>query len=100
MIPVLVLWGIAALLTAAFFACIYWNDIVNWFRERSRIKASDRQNIAFTLKKKMSDGDFTVVQGIFNDRTEQIVEGRKMVSSKIDPELESAHGGRELAIYQ
>jgi hypothetical protein len=39
------------------------------------IKAADKDNIAFTIKQRLENGDYKVVQGIFNKRTEDLMDG-------------------------
>lgn len=38
------------------------------------VEEADKENIAFTIKQKLQDGDYKVVQGIFNKR-DTLVDG-------------------------
>ena len=90
----------AAGISAVVLAIIYWDDIVEWFRSRNNIKQADKDNIAFTIKKNLQSGNYKVVQGIFNQRTEELKDTRVMESQKLDDKLLQHHGGKELVIYE
>ena len=87
-------------LTVVILAIIYYDEIIRWFQSRNDIKEADKDNIAFTIKKRLETGDYKVVQGIFNKRTEDLVDGHAMQSETLDEELEQVHSGHELVIYQ
>jgi hypothetical protein len=90
----------AAGLALAVVAMIYWDDIVNWFQSRNNLKVSDKDTIAFTIKEKLASGEFNVVQGIFNQRTEKILDGRKMRTKALDSQFDRAHKDQDLVIYE
>jgi len=98
LIPIII--AAAAALVVVVVAIVYWDDIVDWFQSRNDIKEKDKENIAFTIKERMKSGDYKVVQGIFNKRSEDIVEGRAMQTEKLDDELEKVHEKNELVIYE
>ena len=79
---------------------IYWDDIINWFQSRNSLKAADRDNLAFTLKQKLATGDYKVVQGIFNTRTEQLLDGRVMQAKSLDYQFDREHRNKELVFYE
>ncbi len=87
-------------LALAVVAIVYWDDIVNWFQSRNNLKVADRDTIAFTIKEKLASGEFTVVQGIFNQRTEKILDGRKMRTKALDSQFDRAHKDQDLVIYE
>ncbi|HYO71811.1 MAG TPA: hypothetical protein VEU33_37615 [Archangium sp.] len=89
----------AAALAVVILAIVYFDDIVKWFRSRNDIKTADKDNIAFTIKQKMSSGNYRVVQGIFNKETDQLVDGQVMQTNKVDDKLNEVHGNEELVIY-
>ena len=100
---IVILLGAAAALTAVVVLVIlYWNQIVDWFREREALKAQDKDNIAFTLQQKLSSGAYETVQGIFNTRINMPVEGeiRKIRSEDIDDQVKATHRRQELALYE
>ncbi len=77
---------------------ITFKQIANWFKERKKLKESDKDNIAFTLKQELDSGNYVVCQGIFNTKTEELLDGQKL-QGKVDEELEAQHQGRPLVIY-
>jgi hypothetical protein len=95
-----IILGAVAALAVVVLAIIYYDDIVKWFRARNDIKVADKDNIAFTIKQRLENGDYKVVQGIFNKRTDDLVEGHAMQSEKLDEELERQHESNELVIYE
>ena len=73
--------------------------LVKWFRNRRALVASDRDNIAFTLQNKLKSGKYNTVQGVFNTRTNEVIDGHKMMSNEIDNTIERLHADEELVIY-
>ena len=76
------------------------NAVVNWFKARAALVNSDRDNIAFTIRDKLSNGDFALYQGIFNTRTEQLLDGQKLVGEQLDSELAAMHRDQAMVVYQ
>jgi len=77
-----------------------WNFIVNWFRNRTQLKKADKDNIAFTIQEKMGNKEYKTVQGIFNKRTNEIVDGQEISSDKVDEKIKEFHKNNELVIYE
>ncbi len=94
-----------------------WKEVIEWFTKMSTIKSSDQDNIAFTLLRRpqvrpenaalpsisieeQSKASVILVQGIFNKRTESIVEARVVEATQLDDELAEAHKNNELVIYE
>ena len=74
--------------------------VVNWFKTRAALVNSDQDNIAFTVREKLSNGDFALYQGIFNTRTEQLLDRQKLVGEQLDSELEQMHRDQSMVVYQ
>ena len=87
--------GCIALLTVVCWAIISYSKIIDWFRSRHRIK--NPSEIAFTLNTKLRAGDYEVVQGIFDKRTQTVTDGQVINSSEIESSIAS---GKELKIYE
>jgi hypothetical protein len=101
MLPLLpVILAAIAGLAVIIVAIINFEEIVTWFRKRQNLKQADKDNIAFTLKKQLENGDYEVVWGIFNTRTDELLGGVKEQSKKIDEEVENVHKGKELVLYE
>ncbi|GHV79254.1 hypothetical protein AGMMS49944_10450 [Spirochaetia bacterium] len=78
-------------------------QVVNWFRTvGSRIKAKDKDNIAFTLHRLLESGEHETIQGIFNKRTDEFPEDmvRDITSQELDADMAAAHANKELVIYE
>ena len=73
--------------------------LVKWFRNRRALVASDRDNIAFTLQNKLKSGKYNTVQGVFNTRTNEVIDGHKMMSNEIDNTIDKYHRDEELVLY-
>jgi hypothetical protein len=99
-ITLLILAATAILAVTAVVAIVYWDDIVGWFKDRNSIKEADKANIAFTIRDKINNNEFTLVQGIFNKRTEKVVEGRKMKTKSLDSKMDQVHKDNDLVIYE
>ena len=77
-----------------------WNFIVNWFRNQTQLKNSDKDNIAFTIQEKMRNQQYKTVQGIFNKRTNEVVDAQELSSDKVDEQIKELHRDNELVIYE
>jgi len=89
----------AVALTLIVLVMLNWETIVNWFRAREELKESDKDNIAFTLQEKLTNGNYSTVQGIFNKHTNTVEDGVKYKSEDIDEEVAKAHRKESLVIY-
>lgn len=94
-----IIMAAAAVLTIVVLAIIYYDDIIKWFQDRNDIKEADKDNIAFTIKQKLESGDYKVVQGIFNKRTNTVVDGHTMRAKQLDAELRKRHRGK-MVVYE
>lgn len=78
----------------------FHEHIVSWFQERSEEINADETKIAFTLKEKMASGECAFVQGIFDKKTDKIVDAQRIKSQQVDDEIREIHSTKTLAIYQ
>jgi hypothetical protein len=79
--------------------CVYFSEIADWLKKRQGLK-KDSDTIAFSLLKKTNDGKIDLAAGFFNTKTEELLDGVKYSVSRVDPELEKIHNGKELVIYE
>lgn len=98
-----ILMAIGAIaLTTIVVALLGWDNIVEWFTSffsnRKRIKNKD--DVAFTIKQKIANGNVKVVQGIFNKQTETIEDGVEYEAEKLDEQLSSVHADEDLVVYE
>lgn len=94
-----ILWSLAYGLMLIYLIILYFSKIVNFLRSRSNLKNSDADNIAFSLQKNVSSGNYQTVYGIFNKRTNEILDAEKSESERIDSDVAAIHALKELAVY-
>lgn len=96
----LVLKALAATAVITFVATITLDLVIKWFQSRSKLKKSDKNNIAFTLKDEMDKGNYVVYQGIFNKETNEVLDSQRLESKNMDTQLEQLHQDKQLVIYE
>jgi len=98
----LIFWilGAVAAATVIYVVCLFWDKIIEWFRNRNDIKNQNRDNIAFTLQQKLDSGKFKTVQGIFNQNSNTMIDSIVIEHEQMDQQLAQAHGREELVVYQ
>ncbi len=74
--------------------------IINWFQNREKLKISDNDNIAFTIQEKVKNKEYKTVQGIFNKRTNEVVDAQEIRSNRLDRQIKELHRDNELVIYE
>ncbi len=57
------------------------------------------EEVGFTILQALGTRDYNTVQGVFNTRTNRVTDGRVIKSQRIDEQLASYHGSRELVLY-
>ena len=83
-----------AMMAIVFWAIINRKNIIDWFMRKKHLKNS--RDIAFTLKTKITSGDYEIVEGFFDPCTETIKTGEIIQSKQMDAEIRNQ---KELAIY-
>jgi hypothetical protein len=95
--------GVGAV-TIVYLALLAFKEVIAWFQspEVKQIAEADAENIGFTLKKELDSGNYEVVQGVFNRRTNQLHREtvKQYQAENLDAELQSVHRGKALAVYQ
>jgi hypothetical protein len=99
--PITITLIVAAAMMAGVVVIAYltYNFIVNWFRNRSAIQEQDKDNIAFTIKENLQSGNYTVVQGIFNRRTEELVDSQVIETKELDNKMSEIHSENKMVLY-
>jgi hypothetical protein len=80
--------------------CLYFSEVIDWFKEHRNLKEQNDANIAFSLMTKLPNGTVELVIGIFNKDSNEFLEGEKIIAGKVDSELEKAHAQNELVLYE
>jgi len=101
MLPLIgIILAAAAGLAVLVIALLGWDTIINWFRGHEELKESDKDNIAFTIQDHLANGNYTTVEGIFNKRTDEVLDGVKYESKDIDEKVAEVHRKEPLVIYE
>jgi len=79
---------IGSLIAIAF---LYYEEIMDWFEENLDTLHSNKNNLAFTITDMLDNGNYKVIQGIYNTRNDEIIEGRGVEAEEIDEELLEVH---------
>ena len=83
---------IGSLVTVAFLTL---QEIMDWFSQHFNVLQKNKDNLAFSIRDKLDNGNYQIVQGIFNDRTGDVIEERNIETEEIDRELEQTHNEYE-----
>jgi len=94
----LLILGLAAAVTAIVLILLNWERIVSWFQNREELLESDKDNIAVGIKQALAEGRVTYVQGIFNKRTEKLVDVEKYNAEKLDKKTAEYHKKEDMII--
>ncbi len=100
--------GLAAALKALFAAAVIvavvsiltWERLKTWFQDREQICRADADNVAFSMVAKIQENKFKTVYGIYNNRTETILESESVVSGSLDETLRKHHEKEPLVVYR
>ena len=76
-------------------ALLTLQEIMDWFSQHFDVLHRNKDNLAFTIRDKLKNGNYQVVQGIFNDRTGDVIEERTIEAEKIDEDLRQIHNEYE-----
>ena len=84
---------------AVYIAFLTFSTVVDWLQSHRKLTANDRREIGFTLQKRLANGQYNTVHGVFNKSTKQLVAARSVNSSRIDQALAGHHRAEDLAVY-
>ena len=81
-LPLLAILGASLVIgTLVVVALLKWSEIVDWFRNRSVLKQSDKDNIAVMVRTQLASGHVREIHGIFNTQTEEVLDGQQRTLS-------------------
>jgi hypothetical protein len=72
-------------------------EIINWFIDWA--DSIGEHDLAFTLRQEINGGQYTVVQGIFDQRTDTVKKARRIRAERLDAQVQQVHARNGLAIY-
>lgn len=98
----LLLVGLAALvLTAIAVTVLKWDTVIEWFTGyKKKVSLQDKNDLGFTTAKKMENGEYKVVQGVFNQKTNKVKDATAYEAKELDKEMSKFHEKDELVIYE
>lgn len=82
----------------ALIATLTFDDVISWFRESPCI-IGDEDELVFSLNTHLENGEFEFIQGVLDERTNEVRDARKVRTRKLDARLARAHKRKPLAIY-
>ncbi|WP_163533536.1 hypothetical protein [Helicobacter suis] len=81
----------------------FFKNIVDWFRNPSRLRQlqEDKNRIAVSIKEKLGNGNYGVVNCLFNKATEEIEgEAIGIESEQVDAETQKNFGNKEMIVLK
>lgn len=77
---------------------------MEWLAETfNSMRTGDVDEIGFTVKNALENGQVEVISGVFNKRTEQVVEDTLVKAvgkmDQLDPQIANAHRNNAVALY-
>jgi hypothetical protein len=75
-----------------------WEHMKSWFESRRALYESDRDNIAFSFQEKFRNNTFRTVLGIYNTRTNELVDAQAFASKSVDEKVRELHAQDKLVI--
>lgn len=76
------------------------SEVVSWFNSNRGLSRNDMREVGFTLQRRLDNGQFNTIQGVFNKSSNVVTAAREVNSSQVDGDLSQYHRGSELAIYE
>lgn len=102
MLFALILGALGGLVGAAVVSVLilYKDQVIRWFQERFMGRYKAPNEVAFSIKEKMHNGDYAVVQGIFNQTTDQVQDAQEWSAQNLDHDLDRLHSREKLVVWQ
>lgn len=97
-------WAIVSATTyvTVTFILLTLDEVISWFSKyvafRNRYNSGE---IAVTIAKQLSNGDYNIVQAGFNKQTNELGAVRVIKAHDVDPTIQQAHsyGRKEVAVW-
>ena len=79
--------------------CLNWDHIRNWFQARVELKDRDIDNVGFSVQERLATGNYRTVYGIFNKRTQQVLDTESVSSQRVDAQTAAVHRDDKLVLF-
>jgi hypothetical protein len=76
---------------------ITFSIVIQYFLDLAN--SLDKDTMSFTLRTALESGKVTLVQGTFNERTDEVRHARRIRGKRLDAKLQEIHHENELAVY-
>lgn len=73
--------------------------LIDWFDEIQRTRTLDANEVGFLIEEGERNGKVQYIQGVFNRRTGEITDGRRIAASERDAEVTAMQDGKPLVIF-
>ncbi len=87
--------GGALIGAAVGYAICHWQDIVDWFNNYTSQNYVDQDVYGVLVKEKIAKGEYNLIQGIFNTRTGEYIDARRINSDQLDDETKRFMRGKK-----
>ena len=98
--PVTILLALKITAALVSLALVTYRFLITWFQAREQLMVRDRDNIAVTVRELFETNNYKLVQGVFNTRTNTVVDGRIIHARGLDQDVYKLHREKQLVIYQ
>ena len=98
MLTALILGGLAvfAISVIVHYVRLHWKQIINWFQHWiSGHQEVDKDAIGFTIREAIENGEYNIVQGVFNKATSQVEDARRIKAGQVDRQTREQCLGKE-----
>jgi hypothetical protein len=89
----------ALMVASAVIGVLTFERVKAWFREKQALRVSPHVE-RFTLQQPMENGDFATVMGLFDRRTNHVIDVDAVRSHTVDPALQAIHRNHQIALLR
>jgi len=78
----------------------FFKNIVSWFKEPSRLRKikEDKNKMAIVIKEKMKNGDYEVINVLFDKNESEILDAEVISAGDIDQETHNKFKDKDMVI--
>jgi uncharacterized protein involved in outer membrane biogenesis len=95
--------AVAVLVLVVLTVVLNWDKIKGLFQKlkaKNGISSADKEKIGFSIKNALQDPSTPYVEGIFNKRTNEVVDGEKLATrAGVDSDFDREHNKTGVVIY-
>ena len=80
-----------AIAVAAVIRYLTYDRLLGWFQQREPLLEADRDRIGVSILKHLSNGNYGVINNIFDTVTEEVIEQESFEARNVDEQIKQAH---------